>query len=134
MKIKCARRNAFGDFEVIDDQGKAYLVPDDPANVDRHALDDWVKAGNDIAEFVAAPPTSTALSLPAFMQLFTASERDAVVGSADSRVRLFLLMASGEGQVVLSDPATKAALDLFVSLDLVSSRRVEAVIAGKPPC
>jgi hypothetical protein len=78
-------------------------------------------------------PPPCALSLPEFMQLFTVTEQDGLVGASDPRVRLFWLMASGAGEVLLSDPATKAALDLFVSLTLVSSSRAEVVLAGKHP-
>ena len=67
------------------------------------------------------------------LELFTEAERDALVGSAETGVKLFLLMAAGASYVDLDDPRTVGALDALQSLGLITGPRKARILSGQPP-
>src|SRR5208337_333834 len=71
--------------------------------------------------WVTPPAAPISLNFLQFIALFTQAEQAAIVASTDVQVRLFLLMAAGASEVILSDPKTEAGVNYLVSLGLLTS-------------
>jgi hypothetical protein len=84
------------------------------------------------------PPTLTFLQ---FMALFTAPEQAEIVNSADTKTRLFVLMATGSGGIQLSNPEVVAGINYLATATtstppgpgLLTPARAAQVIAGIAP-
>ena len=118
----CVRRDADG-----------ALVPNDPDNMDWRAYRDWRDGGGEPAPAVAAPTPPAPLGFLEFMDLFTTAEQGALVTSADPRVKLFLLQASGAGAISFADPRVAAALDQLTTLGLLAAGRAAQILANGAP-
>lgn len=68
-----------------------------------------------------------------FMDLFTPAEQTAIVGSADTKVKLFLLMAAGATYISLNDPQMIVAFAYLVTLGLLTADREAAILASPVP-
>lgn len=75
---------------------------------------------------------TTGLSFLQFMALFTPTEQAAIVTSTDTQVRLFLLMATGDGQIDLTNPEVIGGVNYLASLGLIGPARVATILAGEP--
>lgn len=76
------------------------------------------------------PPTPAApkqLSFLEFMALFTSDEQAAIVNSTDTRVKLFLLMATGAKTIDPADARVTQGLDLLAGLTLITADREAAI-------
>jgi hypothetical protein len=108
-----------------------------PANVD--CSNPAAQVGWTFASGVYTPVTApvvyqtSGLSFLQFMDLFSPPEQAAIVTSADTQVRLFVLMASGAGSLDLANPLVVAGVNYLASTTLVSPSRVAAILAGAPP-
>jgi len=67
-----------------------------------------------------------------FMALFTAAEQTAIVNSADTQTRLFLLSASS-GTINLSDQVVLSDLTYLVSIGLLLVARVSQILTNTAP-
>lgn len=130
---------------VIRDADGAHIPPD-PKNADFAQYLAWLAvpntptpaASNPVSPFAAAAPTLTFLQ---FMALFTAAEQAAIVNSADTQTRLFLLMATGAGEIVLSNPELIAGVNYLAATSsstppgpgLIALARVAQILANTPP-
>lgn len=76
------------------------------------------------------PPRITFLE---FLALFTPAEQLAIASSSDANLKIWLLKATGTGQIDLTDPITKQGLDYLISISLLTSGRETAILAGTPP-
>lgn len=79
------------------------------------------------------PRPAPHLSFLAFMGLFPPAEQMAIVGSTDTRVRLFALMASGAAFVDMAHPDVIAGVQYLAALGLIDAARVPAILAAQPP-
>jgi hypothetical protein len=79
-----------------------------------------------------APPAITFLQ---FMALFTPTEQATIVSTTDVQTKLFLLMATGAGQIALSDPQVIAGVNYIAAAPpgLIAPSRVATILAGAPP-
>lgn len=68
-----------------------------------------------------------------FMALFTSAEQAAIVNSADTNVKLFLLMAAGASFIDLDDARTATGVTGLVTLGLITQDRHDAIMAGQAP-
>lgn len=68
-----------------------------------------------------------------FMALFASAEQVAIVNSSDPQVRLFLLMASGAGQIELAVPEVASDVNYLASAGLIASGRPAQILANQPP-
>jgi hypothetical protein len=73
------------------------------------------------------------LSFLQFMALFSAAEQAAIVTSADTQVRLFVLMAGGAGSIDLTNSQVVAGVNYLASINLIAQSRAAAVLSGAPP-
>lgn len=98
---------------------------------------DYAAAQARIAELerLVDAPGRAAPALPFldFMALFTGVEQAALVNSDDTQVKLFLLEASGAGELHLASDRVAAALDYLVAKGLIAPARKADIIAGKTP-
>lgn len=76
---------------------------------------------------------TTGLSFLQFIALFTLTEQAAIVNSADTQVKLFLLMATGAGALDLGNPEVVAGVNYLGSLNLIAASRIAAILSGAPP-
>ena len=76
---------------------------------------------------------TTGLSFLQFMALFTSAEQAAIVGSTDTQVKLFLLMATGAGALDLTNPEVVGGVDYLASINLIAAARAAAILSGAPP-
>ncbi len=75
----------------------------------------------------AAPVSLTFLQ---FIALFTQAEQAAIVASTDAQVKLFLLMAAGASEIILSDPKTEAGVNYLASQGLIAPQRAAQILAN----
>lgn len=68
-----------------------------------------------------------------FMNLFTPVEREAIVNSSKTDVKLFLLMAAGAEYIDLDDQRTAQGVQSLVEENLITAGRFDDVMAGKSP-
>ncbi len=109
------------------------FIPHDPENADWRAYQEWVAQGNlptGAAPIAASPPP---LGFLAFMALFSAAEQAALVNSGDTQVKLFLLQASGAGEIDLANTRTRAALDYLTASGLLAIGRAGQILVGAAP-
>lgn len=109
------------------------VIPADPQNTDWQAYQAWVADGNTPADALQTPVSPPALSFLDFMALFTAPEQTALVDSSDTQVKLFLIQASGAGEVHLDDPRTIGALAYLTAHGLLVTGRSAQILAGHAP-
>ena len=76
---------------------------------------------------MAKPP----LAFLQFMVLFTAAEQAAIVASADTQVKLFLLMATGADGLDLGNAEVVAGIEYLASLGLITAARATEILAGQ---
>jgi hypothetical protein len=84
------------------------------------------------------PPTLTFLQ---FMALFTAPEQAAMVNSADTQTKLFVLMATGSGGIQLGNPEVVAGINYLATPTtatppgpgILTVARAAQVLAGTTP-
>lgn len=129
---------------VVRDADGAHIPPD-PRNVDFAQYLAWLAvpntptpaASNPVSPFASAPT----LTFLQFMALFTAAEQAAIVNATDTQTRLFLLMATGVGQLQLSDPEVIAGVNYLAAAPsstppgpgLIASPRVAQILANTAP-
>jgi len=75
----------------------------------------------------------TQLTFLQFMALFSPTEQAAVVTSTDVQVKLFVLMASGAGDVNLTDPIVVGGVNYLASKSVITSARATTILSGAPP-
>ena len=68
-----------------------------------------------------------------FMALFTPTEQAAVALSTNPNVAVFRMMATGVGDILLTDPKVAQGLAALVSAGLITAARQAAIISGTPP-
>lgn len=107
-------------------------IPDDHANTDYRDYLAWVAEGNTAEAADPVPPPPVTVTFREFMALFTPAEQAAIVNSADTQVKIFLLQASA-GVITLSDPVVKTDLDYLVSLGLITADREAAILSNQSP-
>ncbi len=83
----------------------------------------------------APPPTLTFLQ---FVALFTQAEQDAIVTSTDTQTKLFMLMATGAGSILLSNSEVIEGVNYLAAAapngpGLITSARAAAILAGLAP-
>jgi hypothetical protein len=65
-----------------------------------------------------------------FMAFFTGEELAAIVNSAETQVKLFMLMAAGASYIDLDDARTAEGLAALVAAGLLTAERADAVLAA----
>lgn len=78
-------------------------------------------------------PPKVNYSFLEFMGLFTPAEQAAIVESADVQVKLFVMMATGAGQLQLGNPEVAQGVQYLVSLAILTADRAAAILAGQAP-
>jgi hypothetical protein len=76
-----------------------------------------------------------------FMALFTPAEQAALVGSADTQTKLFVMMATGAGSIALANPEVVAGVNYLATPatatppgpGLIASARVAQILANQAP-
>ena len=88
------------------------------------------------------PPISpVVLTFLQFMALFTSAEQYAIVSSSDTQTKLFLMMATGAGSIMLANPDVVVGLGYLASgpsatppgPGLIASARVAQILANQAP-
>lgn len=131
-------------FALLDAQGNVVniieadpsFVPDD--GLQMQADDGSARVGGTFANGVFTPPPRAAvakapLDFLSFMALFNADEQSAIVNSADTQVKLFLLMATGAKSIDPRDPRTAQGLDLLAAKGLITADRETAIKTAMGP-
>jgi hypothetical protein len=108
-------------------------IPNDLGNTDYQNYLKWVAAGNIANPYIAPVVPPPPISFLAFMNLFTPTEQATLVNSTDTQVKLFILMASGAGQIDLSNAEVIQGVNYIASLNIVTSARVAQILAGHAP-
>lgn len=93
----------------------------------------WLAAGNAPARANASTIAAARIDFLAFMALFTPNEQAALVSSTDIQVRLFLLEASGAGEIDLSDTRVETALRYLEGRGLLTPGRAASILASQAP-
>ncbi len=104
-------------------------------------VNSWIAAGNAPAAYVAPPPPMTSLSFLQFMALFTAAEQAAIVGSTDTKTRLFVVMAAGAGSIGLADTEVVDGLNYLATTTtatppgpgLITPARAAQILVNEAP-
>lgn len=84
----------------------------------------------EVAQWKATNAPPVTVPFLQFMALFTAAEQAAIVSSTDVAVKLFLIEASGAGDINLADPRVKSGLDRLTALGLLAAGRGAQIMAG----
>jgi hypothetical protein len=108
------------------------FVPNDPLNIDWRVYEEWLANGGE-PEIIAPPIECAPIPFSSFMALFIRAEQAALVNSEDTQVRLFLLQASGAGEIDLSDPRVIAALDYLTKAGVLAPGRAAAILGAAAP-
>jgi hypothetical protein len=116
-------------------------IPDDPRNADWQAYQAWLAAGDMPNPYVAPPAPPPTLSFLQFMALFTSAEQDAIVNSADTQTKLFMMMATGSGGLQLTNPEVVGGVNYLASTStvtppgpgLITAARAAQILAGQAP-
>lgn len=82
--------------------------------------------------WVTPPAPPVGLTFLQFIALFTQVEQAAIMASTDAQVRLFLLMAAGANEIILSDPQTEAGVNYLASQGLLIPQRAAQILANTP--
>jgi hypothetical protein len=109
------------------------FIPNDPGNVDWIAYQAWLKAGNKPDPATATPTITPTITFLQFIALFTAAEQAALVNSADTQVKIFILMATGSGGVQLNDARVIFGVNYAASKGLITITRAAQILPGQAP-
>lgn len=96
---------------------------------------------NALSPYVAPPAPTPTLTFLQFMALFTSAEQAAIVSSADTQTKLFIMMATGSGGLQLTNAEVIADLNYLATPTtatppgpgLIAASRVAQILAGTPP-
>jgi hypothetical protein len=78
------------------------------------------------------PRPAVVLTFLQFMALFAPAELAALVNSADVQIKLFLLQATGAGEVNLGSPVVAGGLDYITALGVIAPGRKAMILANAP--
>jgi hypothetical protein len=104
-----------------------------PDNRDSAAYDAWLAAGNTPDPYVAPPALPSVLSFLDFMALFTADEQAAIVNATDTQVKLFVLQASGAGDIDLGDARVIRGVNYLAATGIITAGRASAILVNQAP-
>ncbi|MDE3176679.1 MAG: hypothetical protein KGM15_11315 [Pseudomonadota bacterium] len=94
----------------------------------------WTYSSGAFAATTAPPQYQiTGLTFLQFFGLFTNAERAAIVNASDTQTRLFVLMASGAGEVDLGNTEVINGVNYLASIGLITSARASTILTGAPP-
>lgn len=104
-------------------------------------LNAWIAAGNEPTPYTPPPAPPQTLTFLQFMALFTAAEQAAIVNSSDTQTKLFLLMATGAGNLQLNNSEVIAGVNYLASgpsatppgPGLITAARAAQVLASQAP-
>jgi hypothetical protein len=81
----------------------------------------------------APPPPPTVVTFLQFMALFTSAEQEAIIGSTDINVRVFVVMASGANFLDLTLAEVVNGVEYLASVNLIAATRVAAILSNTAP-
>jgi hypothetical protein len=116
-----------------DSDGSIRFIPLVDDNRDAEQFRAWLAAGGRPTQAQMLEIAPAPIAFLEFMALFEPSEQAALVNSQDTRIRLFLLQASGAGEIDLADPRVKAAFDYLTGAGVLEQRRAAAILGAATP-
>jgi hypothetical protein len=93
----------------------------------------WTQGASGAWAAPAPTPQLAGLTFLQFMALFTAAEQAAIVSSGDPQVKLFVIMASGAGEIDLTNAEVTQGVDYLAGAGLVTSAETTRILAGIAP-
>lgn len=98
------------------------------------ATDAQRAAAQQVLQTYVNPPDPVVLTFLEFMALLTPTEQAALVNSADVPLKIWILKATGAGEIHLSDPETIKGLAYAGSIiPALTPDRQAAILANSPP-
>jgi hypothetical protein len=113
-------------------------VANQPADMDGFVGQVWQQDGSPTPlPYVAPIAPSPTLSFSQFMGLFTQAEQLAIAGSTDPQVKLFVIMATGQGAtgIQLGNVQVMAGVDYLTTTSpaILTTAEATRILAGTPP-
>ena len=105
------------------------VIPEDPANKDYQAYLAFIAGGN-TALPAPVPPPPTTLTINQFVNRLTPTDHGALATMAQTNAQILLWLARGAAanDVDLTSPQTAGGLELLVSVGVITSARMTAIL------